>query len=170
MILLNLLEGGKGIPGDSEIVGYEKWIACTNISWALTREFKESSKAGTKDVFTGVADIPPIEVQKSFDAASIELMKFACGGGSPCAYAEIHLLTSGADMDKAKDNWYLKFKMENPIIASWNISGGEDERPGETLTLWYYKVQLTYRMFDGKTFKEVGTRGWDRVGHKAWDA
>ena len=171
MILLGLLEGSPGIKGDCEIEGYINWISCTSISWALTREFKESSKAGSKDLFTGVTDIPPIEVQKTFDCSSVELMKFACGGGKICDYAEIHMLTTGEDMSNAKNNWYLKFRLFNPILASWNISGGEDERPGETITLWYYKIQLKYRPFDGQKFSDtVPMRGWDRLGHKAWDA
>ncbi len=170
MILLSLLDGSPSIKGDCEIKGYEEWISCTDISWALTREFKESSKAGSKDLFTGVTDIPPIEIQKSFDKSSVELMKFACGGGKICDFAKIHLLTTGEDMSEASKNWYLEFKLFNPILASWSISGSEDERPSETITLWYYKVQLKYRPFDGQKFIDnVPPRGWDRLGHKGWD-
>jgi len=166
MILLKLLP----IKGDCAIAGFEDWISCTSIDWALNREMKESAKAGTKDVFTGVAEIPPIEIGKSFDCSSIELMKFACGGGKICDTAEIVLLTTGEDMSTAANNWYLKFKLDSPILAKWSISGSEDERPNEKISIWYYKVQLTYRAFDGKAFKDKGTRGWDRIGHKAWDA
>ena len=167
MILLKLM---PSIKGDCVIKGFEDWISCTSIDWALNREFKESSKAGSKDLFTGVAEIPPIEIAKSFDKASVNLMKFACGGGVLCPSGEILLLTTGEDMDNAKNNWYLRFKLDSPIVAKWSISGAEDERPNEKISLWYYKIQLTYRSFDGKTFHEEGTRGWDRIGSKAWDA
>ena len=91
MILLQL----GSIKGDSQITGFENWISCTQISWDLTREFKESAKAGTKDVFTGVADVKPITLNKTFDCASPDLMQYACGGGKICDTATIKLLASG---------------------------------------------------------------------------
>jgi type VI protein secretion system component Hcp len=164
MILLKIPD----IPGDSTVDGYTDWIACTSMSWALTREFKESAKAGTKDVFTGVAEIPPIEVGKSFDKSSIHLMQAACGGGSLGAKADIHCLASGVSVDKPQDSVYLKFTLENPMIASWQISGDEDDRPNETVQLWYWKIALEYYTWDGKTHKSAGKRGWDRTTNKSW--
>ena len=164
MILLQL----GSIKGDSQITGFENWISCTQISWDLTREFKESAKSGTKDVFTGVADVKPITLNKTFDCASPDLMQYACGGGKICDTATIKLLASGADMADASKSVYLTFLLDSPIIASWNISGGEDERPAETLSLWYYKVQLTYIQSLADNPVTYGPRGWDRVGNKKW--
>ena len=140
------------------------------MSWSLTREFSESSKAGTKDLFTGVAEIPPIELGKTFDCASIHLMQAACGGGRVGDKAEIHCLQTGVDVTKPKDSLYLKFVLDNPVIASWNISGDEDARPTETITLWYWKISLEYFSFDGKSNVSKGKRGWDRTTNKAWSA
>jgi len=165
MILLSLL---PKIKGDSQIAGFENWISCTQISWDLAREFKDSAKAGTKDIFTGVADIKPISLNKTFDIASSDLMQFACGGGVIAPTAEIDLIATGADMSNAANNVYLKFKLDSPIIASWNISGGEDERPTETVSLWYYKICLIYSQFNGTTYTPGSPRGWDRMGNKQW--
>ena len=78
MILLNLRADQRRFPDPT---GYENWISCTQISWDLAREFKESAKGGTADVFTGVADVKPITLNKTFDCSSPDLMQFACGGG-----------------------------------------------------------------------------------------
>jgi type VI secretion system secreted protein Hcp len=173
MILLQLPD----IDGDSMITGYEKWIACESISWSLTREFTESAKAGTGDLFTGVSEIGPIEVSKSFDCASAMLMKLGAGGGvvgGSEGKARIHLLMTGAGgaavSDKPGENCYLQFTLYKPLITSWSISGDADARPTETLSLWYYKVHLIYRQFDGKswTVNPPGGEGWDRQAHKAW--
>ena len=43
MILLQL----DKCRGDSNIPEYEKWIACTSVSWNIERTFSESAKAGT---------------------------------------------------------------------------------------------------------------------------
>lgn len=173
MILMMLPD----VPGDSKIVGYENWISCTSLSWSLTREFAESSKAGTTDLFTGVSDIQPIEVGKSFDNSSPKLLRYGAGGGSiggSTGVAEIHLLMSGAggagsDIDEPRKQCYLRYYLHNPIIASWSVSGDEDARPTETLTLWYYKIYFQYRQFDGKEWSSSNfDGGWDRQLHKSW--
>lgn len=164
MILLKLPD----ITGDSTIDDYTGYIACTSMSWSLTRELSESAKSGTKDLFTGVAEIPPIELGKTFDMASVYLMQSACGGGRVGATAEIHCLMTGVDITKPKDSLYLKFVLDNPVIASWNISGDEDARPTETITLWYWKICLEYFSFDGKAIVSKGKKGWDRTTNKAW--
>jgi type VI secretion system secreted protein Hcp len=174
MILMRL----PAIPGDSLIEGYTNWISCTSISWSLTREFTDSAKAGTGDLYTGVSEIGPIEINKSFDCSSPLMMKLSAGGGvvgdGSDDKAQIHILMSGSGgakvSEKPRDNCYLQFTLLKPIIASWSISGDEDARPTETVSIWYYKVHLIYRQFDGTAWNEnpKGGAGWDRQGHKAW--
>jgi type VI protein secretion system component Hcp len=78
MILLHM----DKCPGDSQIEGHPNWIACSSVSWNVERTFTESAKAGTLDVNVGVADIPPISVNKTLDKASIYLMAAGIAGGS----------------------------------------------------------------------------------------
>ncbi len=66
------------------------------------------------------------------------------------------------------DTLFLEFKLFNPIVASWSISGDEDERPTEEVTLWYWKIWMQYYTFDGKTHKSAGSKGWDRTQNKPW--
>lgn len=161
MILLKL----DGVKGDSQIPGYEGWIACTSMSWNVERTFSESAKAGTQDVNLGVAEIPPISLNKSFDSASIYLMQSAIAGGALGTEAQIKCLTTGGD----EAHVYLEFKLHNPIVASWSISGDEDERPTEEITLWYWKIWMQYySTTDGKNYNSVGSKGWDRITNKPW--
>lgn len=161
MILLKL----DTVDGDSNIKNYDKWIACTSVSWNVERTFSESAKAGTQDVNLGVADIPPISINKSFDTSSVYLMQSAIAGGALGKEAKLHFLTTGGE----KANLYLEFKLFNPIVASWGISGDEDERPTEELTLWYWKIWIQYYTTkDGKTFTSAGSKGWDRVKNEPW--
>jgi type VI secretion system secreted protein Hcp len=162
MILLKL----DGIDGDSNIPGYEKWIACTSVSWNVERTFSESAKSGTQDVNLGTAEIPPISLNKSFDAASVYMMQSAVGGGALGSEAKIHFLATGGQ----KANLYLEFKLYNPIMASWSISGDEDERPTEEVSLWYWKIWMQYYTTkDGKAYGEwaKGARAFGKVGRAA---
>jgi type VI secretion system secreted protein Hcp len=162
MILLKL----DGVDGDSNITGYEKWIACTSVSWNVERTFSESAKSGTQDVNLGTAEIPPISINKTFDAASVYLMQSGVGGGALGTEAKIHFLATGGD----KANLYLEFKLFNPIVASWSISGDEDERPTEEVSLWYWKIWMQYYTTkDGKSYTSAGARGWDRIKNTSWN-
>ena len=161
MILLKL----DGVDGDSHIPGYEKWISCTSVSWNVERTFSESAKAGTQDVNLGVAEIPPISINKSFDVSSLYLMQSAIAGGALGTMAQIVFLVTGDQ----KTNRYLEFKLHNPIVASWSISGDEDERPTEEVSLWYWKIWMQYYATkDGSTYTSAGSKGWDRIANKSW--
>jgi type VI secretion system secreted protein Hcp len=163
MILLYLSD----VKGDSQIDGYPDWISCTSVSWEITREFSESAKAGTRDINVGVADLPPITIGKSFDKSSMELMFAGAGKGKVSTQAKIHFLATG-DTSTPKNNLYLEFILDNPIISSWSISGDEDERPTEEISLWYWKVWMKYYTFDGSAYVAAGDKGWDRLANKQW--
>jgi type VI secretion system secreted protein Hcp len=117
-------------------------------------------------VNVGVADLPPINISKTFDAASVYLMQSAVAGGSVGDNAQIHFLFATAN---GEQKLFLEFKLNNPIIASWSITGPEDERPTEEITLWYWKVWMQYYQYDGKTVKAAGSRGWDRTTNTPWN-
>jgi len=163
MILLKL----DTVDGDSQIEGYGKWIACTSVSWNIERTFSESAKAGTLDVNTGVADLPPISINKSFDVSSTYLMGAGIAGGALGEHALLHF-TFPDPKGKPKPLVFLEFKLFNPIVASWSISGDEDERPTEEVSLWYWKIWMQYYTYDGTTCKSAGSKGWDRVTNKPW--
>jgi type VI secretion system secreted protein Hcp len=154
-----------GVDGDSHIPKYEKWISCTSASWDVTREPSESAKTGTLDVNLGNAEIPAIELGKTMDASSVYLMQAAVSGGALGKEAKIHFLTTGGD----KANLYLEFKLFNPIVTKWAISGSDDGRPEENISLWYWKIWMQYyTTTDGKSFTSAGSRGWDRVKNEPW--
>jgi len=162
MILLKL----PGIPGDSSVDGHKEWISCTSVSWDIEREFSESAKAGTLDINLGLADLPPIELGKSMDKSSVYLMQNAVAGSS-LGTAEIHFITSAGTEGSGAP--YLEYKLDTAIISKWTISGSEDDRPEETVGLWYSKIWMKYYTTkDGKTYTAAGDKGWDRVLNKAW--
>jgi len=162
MILLHL----DKCPGDSTIPKYEKWIACTSVSWNIERTFSESAKAGTMDVNVGVADIPPISVNKTLDVASTYLMAAGIAGGTMGKEAKLHFLFATPE---GEQKLFLEYKLNNPIIASWSISGDEDERPTEEVSIWYWKIWMQYYTWDGSNHKPAGSKGWDRTKNAPWD-
>lgn len=162
MILLKL----DGIDGDCEIEKWKGYITLSSVSWAITREPGESAKMGTKAIVTGMPDLPAIEIGKSMDKASVYLMQNSISGSS-MGTAEIKFISQAGT--EGTGDVFLEFKLDNAIISGWSISGDADDRPSETIALWYHKIWMQYyESSDGKTYTSAGSRGWDRVANKAW--
>ncbi len=172
MILLSLTaDGTSGIPGDSTIVGHEKWIACQNLTMDVSREATSNtttkgtdSKRAT-ELLSDVAEAHEINITKSADCASCLLMHYAASGIAVPTSAKIHFLTSGNDQEATL---ILEVVLERPIIADWSLSGDEDTRPTESVKIRYDKVSLKYWQFDGLTRTATTPKGWDRKLAQDW--
>ncbi|MCL4209620.1 MAG: type VI secretion system tube protein Hcp [Phycisphaeraceae bacterium] len=164
MILLKLPK----IIGDCNVPGYEKYITCSSCSWNIERELAESGKVGTKDINVGVAALPPISLAKSMDTASVDLMQNAIAGGA-LGTAELKFVSTAGVSGKVAV--YLEFKLDNAIVASWSIDASDDDRPNESVTLWYHKIWMKYyTTTDGETYTAFGAKGWDRVKNQEWNS
>ncbi|MEL7474369.1 MAG: hypothetical protein AAGK04_13710, partial [Planctomycetota bacterium] len=61
------------------------------------------------------------------------------------------------------------FKLASPAVKGWNFSGSEDDRPTETIQLWYNALWLQTNKYDKNGAVDGTNRGWSRVGSKSWD-
>ena len=166
MILLSLLQGTKGIKGDSEIEKHVEWITCSSMSFDMKREeaSEPSPKGGGKDVFAGLADVGEIVVTKTCDCATPDLMEYAASGAKVVNTGKIHFLISG--LDEAADDIFLEVILDSPIIASWDFNASdEDSRPTETVRIRYEKVSVKYWSFGDKA---SGPRGWWPKKNEKW--
>jgi len=157
------------IEGDCNIKSYDTYIQLESCNWDIEREFKDSGKGGGKDVNLGVADLVPIECSKPMDKASVFLMQEAIAGGSLGTIEICYLATTGVD-DK-EPAVYLHIKLDCGIISGWSMSSSGDDRPEETFKIWYKKIWMQYKSTeDGKSYVVEGSKGWDRVLAKPWNA
>lgn len=171
MILIHI----DGIAGDSQIPGYKgkDWFSVDDFSFGVVRETKESAKAGTDDITIGVGELAECSFTKTTDRGSIKLMHHSISGG-PLASAEIHFVQTKDSADSKQAVFpFLMFKLEPCFIKTWNITGTEDGRPSETITLWYQKIAMQYFSYSKKNGKyeshNEGTAGWDQVVNNSWD-
>ena len=58
------------------------------------------------------------------------------------------------------------------LVRGWNINAQGDDRPTETLQLWYDKAAMKYfSTTDGEIWAQGGiTSGWDQSIDDFWDA
>ena len=129
-----------------------------------------------------------ISINKFVDVASTVLMKFAMedrkktkaakqeeGDPEATRVADIHFLTSVRKKDEMKSQFvfpYMMIHLENVLVRGWNINAQGDDRPTETLQLWYDKAAMKYfSTTDGEIWAQGGiTSGWDQSTDDFWDA
>jgi len=167
MILINIPK----ILGDSQMEGFKNYFSAESLSFGHERELKDSSKAGTADINVGVVDFQEVSLSKSMDAASTGLARKAIAGSS-CGTVDVKFVQTITDAGENQKNVvFLQMKLDNVFVKTWNISGDEDDRPNEEVTLWYNKIAFTYFMSgDGDKYKCCGTASWDKAAQAPWEA
>ena len=162
----------QGVPGDVQIPGYdkEKWFVAESISFGVGKSIQVADS--TKDIEVGKKEEQELSIEKSVDAATVYLMYLAMKGRSGSTesgffFVDIHLIQ--ASTDGGPVTAFLKIRIENAMIKEWDIDASGDDRPTESLRIWFNKAAMKYRTSeDGVTFNTHGPLGWDEQGNKDW--
>ena len=162
----------QGVPGDVKIPGYdkEKWFVAEEISFGVGKSVQTADSG--KDIEIGKKEEQELSIEKSVDSATVYLMYLAMKGRSGATESgffsvDIHMIQ--ASTDGGPVTAFLKIRIENAMIKEWNISASEDDRPTESLRIWFNKAAMKYRSsYDGVTFSTHGPLGWDEQGNKDW--
>jgi len=153
------------IQGDCTIPNYEGWITVTSFSQAINRELSESAKAGTTDIFTGVAEFEPLVVTKTLDKSS-PYLNLAASNGQVFDSLRLELIvTSTTPTDPVR---IIVYTLKKVIVSSITISSDEDGRPTEQVSFMFQQIVWEYYTYkaDGKLDKIIKT-GWDCVARKS---
>ena len=162
----------QGVPGDVQIPGYdkEKWFVAESISFGVGKSIQTSDSS--KDIEIGKKEEQELSIEKSVDAATVYLMHLAMKGRSGSTESgffsvDIHMIQ--ASTDGGAVTAFLKIRIENAMVKEWDIDASGDERPTESLRIWFNKAAMKYRTtHDGVTFNTHGPLGWDEQGNKDW--
>lgn len=162
----------QGVPGDVKIPGYdkEKWFVAESISFGVGRSI--SASGSSKDIEIGKKEEQELSLEKTVDSATVYLMHLAMKGRSVSTESgffsvDIHMIQASTDGGSLAA--FLKIRIENAMIKEWEITADEDNRPTESLRIWFNKAAMKYRSTkDGVTFSTHGPLGWDEQGNKDW--
>jgi type VI protein secretion system component Hcp len=162
----------QGVPGDVKIPGYdkEKWFVAESISFGVGKSIQASDSS--KDIEIGKKEEQELSIDKTVDAATVYLMHLAMKGRSVSTESgffsvDIHLIQKGSDAEVPSA--FLKIRIENAMVKEWEITADDDERPTESLRIWFNKAAMKYRTTsDGVTYSTHGPLGWDEQGNKDW--
>lgn len=168
MILIRI----DGIKGDVEIPGYVDWFAADSVSFGVGRQI-EVGGSKKRDVEVDKLDVQEMAISKTVDSATVYLMLAAMKGRSlgdkAVVSVDVHMIESRDEGAKA----YLKIRLENALIKDWNLDAGDDERPNESISVWFNKACMAYWSMEldkhkAPVYTRHGPHGWDQQENKEW--
>lgn len=158
------------VKGDCQIKDFSDHFTLTSCSFGVERELADSAKAGTADITFGVGTLTDLSIGKTMDSGSTGLARFGMRGATVGTVDIKFVQTSSDDQTDVQYLIFLWIKLDNAFVKTWNISGSEDGRPEEELTLWYNKIYFQwYTSSDGKTLNPSSEAfSWNHVKNMLW--
>ena len=165
------------VSGSCQLAGYDKskecWFPVDSVSFGFDNA--DSNSFSTEDLETDTAEgeASQLSISKAIDSATCDLMMMAMQARlqsktkeKKTLAADIHFVETAQG---GRPVAYLRVALANVQIQSWSLSGSNDGRPTEDVTLRFDKAAVQYQATsDGKTFAPAGKKGWDQVNNKAW--
>ncbi len=150
-----LLKFKKEIKGDASAAGFEGQIKLMSTSFNASRMV--SVAAGSEARETGTPVFSEVHCAKEFDIASTELFMQSVSGAS----LEEGTLTFLQTDSEGNPQVYLIVTLTDPIVTSYSHSGSMGDKPGESFTLNFTKIQLAYTQYTGEKATKASPKGWN---------
>jgi type VI secretion system secreted protein Hcp len=149
-----------GILGEATAVTHKDEIEVMSVNWGLSNSTVVTMGA----TGTGKAQFNDLSVAGYFGKAGPKLM-LACAKGQHLKLATLSGMVSSGG---GKPLDVLRIVFTDVVFSQYNIAGGGDDRPMETLSLSYAKVQVTYQGVSptGAAVPPVSA-GWDLMKNAA---
>lgn len=150
-----------GIPGESTDDKHKDWIELLKIHHGLI-QLASTTASNAGGATAERVQHKDLVVSHLLDKATPKLME-ACCTGKHFKEVIIELCRAGGDKQK-----YLEIKLEQVIVSTIDLDGGNSDFPHATLSLNYGKIKWTYthqKRSDGTGGGNV-SGGWDLTTNK----
>jgi len=150
----------EGIPGEGTEANHVGWIPLKSIDWNMERTV-DMTDLTTKQRGYANTNFGKVAVTSDLSKASAKLCTYVASG-KVTSLVTIHLCRSGDDASKGMEP-YLIIKLNDCMIDSYSVSGGEDSIPNENWTMAYRGIVFEYKESDYKTGKlsKAGEFKWN---------
>ena len=131
-----------GIQGDATQQNHKNWTDIQAMHWNVSRSMNTLAGSATNREASEPV-VSEITLTKTSDSSSVKLFQEACTGRVG-KKAVIHLVTTGNPGDT-----YIEYTLTNALIANYTV-GSDGDRPIETITLNFTKLDMKYTPYDDK--------------------
>jgi type VI secretion system secreted protein Hcp len=130
------------IKGNATHDKHKEWLDVQSLQWSVNRSIATKS-GSSQNREASEPSLSEVSLFKEMDAASPKLLTEACTGAAG-KKVEIHLVSTGSP-----GVTYAEYELTNGLISSYSMSSSGD-RPTESLTISFTKIQFKYTPYDDK--------------------
>lgn len=139
------------IKGNVTESGHKDWIELDSFQFGAGRGISSARGSGSNRE-ANEPSLSEITVSKAWDPKSSALLLQEAVSGTLDHTAQLHFTTTGGN----KQETFLEIKLEQCGISGYSITGGRDDRPSETFSLNYAKIEVTPNAIMAGLTKEKG--------------
>jgi type VI secretion system secreted protein Hcp len=144
----------KGEVTESKRVG---WMAIDSITFGASRAGGVEVGSGQEKRHRNPPSIAPIQISRTYDAASPLLFNTSCAGEP--ANVQIDFLEPPSGQDK-EPNLYMTLSLRACLITSYTAGGGGGGGLTESLSLSFTGINIEYTPYDETDKAAKSTRGF----------
>lgn len=134
------------IKGESTDRDHADWILLDSVSWGSTQGSRRAAGSGSGPRLGTVGDMV---VVKQVDASSPKILEAITNGET---FPSIELDLANPDGSQPAKEPYMQYTLSDVIITSYTLSAGaQGERPTESISFNYAKVDVRYEPQDSKS-------------------
>lgn len=133
------------IKGESTDRDHSDWIVLDSVSWGSSRGSRRAAGTGSVPRLGTVGDVV---VVKQVDASSPKILEAITNGET---FPTVELDLANPDGSQPAKEPFLRYTLSDVIITSYTLSAGaQGERPTESISFNYAKVDVRYDPQDSK--------------------
>ena len=138
----------EGVDGEAQDKDHKGWSDLLSFSQGLSRPGGGTTGATRR---RGDVVVEDIQCAKELDKASPKLAESVCKG-KVFPKVEIHATASYTDAGRVT---YYAYELKNALVTSYNVGGGSEAVPTETISINFEEIKVTYTECDS-TGKKTG--------------
>lgn len=143
----------EGLDGESQNDHYRGWFEVYSYSWGETQS---TNHAGGGGAGVGKVSFSDLSLMKSTGKSSSKLF-FTCASGRHIPAVQIEITTNRGENEEL----YLRYKLTDVLISSYQVSGDGGSTPTESLSLNFTKIEYMQRHFLPNGQAQEETNYWD---------
>ena len=133
-----------GIPGESSNAKHKGEIDVLAFSWNIKQTLASGGGGGGG---AGKAQVSDFSIVKHIDASSPALFAAVCAGER---FKDALFTVEEGAQNKRGAAAFLKIKLNDVLISSYNTSGGGGDAPTEQVSLAFVKIEVSTRNDQGQ--------------------
>ena len=150
-----ILDMGDGVKGESTLAGHKGKIELLSFNHGVAMQI--TGDIGNSERTSGRPSHQDFTVVKYLDAASPVLNQACCEGKE---FPQAHVIIGRNDGGGVSE--LMRYTLRGVLISSISVGGGGGDKPVETLTLNYNKIEWSFTPLKPEQGQEESVEGkWD---------